>query len=59
MASNFFVSSDVVFGKDSVKELPGMLKEYQARKVMVVYDAGVKMAGIAEYWLKLKKQMWK
>lgn len=48
MASNFFVSSDVTFGKDSVKELPAMLKEYQAKNVMVVYDAGVKMAGIAE-----------
>ena len=48
MASKFFVSSDVVFGKDSVKELPVMLKEYNAEKVMVVYDAGVKMAGIAE-----------
>lgn len=48
MASNFFVSSDVTFGKDSVKELPAILKEYQAKNVMVVYDAGVKMAGIAE-----------
>ena len=48
MASQFFVSSDVVFGKDSVKELPKMLKEYNAKKVMVVYDAGVKMAGISE-----------
>lgn len=48
MASEFFVSSNVVFGKDSVKELPNMLKEYEAKNVMVVYDAGVKMAGIAE-----------
>ena len=44
MASNFFVSSDVTFGKDSVKELPAMLKEYQAKNVMVVYDAGVKLS---------------
>ncbi|MDE6830994.1 MAG: iron-containing alcohol dehydrogenase, partial [Lachnospiraceae bacterium] len=48
MASEFFVSSNVVFGRDSVKELPNMLKEYEAKNVMVVYDAGVKMAGIAE-----------
>ena len=44
MASEFFVSSNVVFGRDSVKELPNMLKEYEAKNVMVVYDAGVKMA---------------
>lgn len=48
MASEFFVSSNVVFGKDAVKELPKMLKEYGAKNVMAVYDAGVKMAGIAE-----------
>lgn len=48
MAKEFFASSDVVFGKDAAKELPRMLKEYGAKSVMVVYDAGVKMAGIAE-----------
>ena len=48
MAREFFVSSNVVFGKDAVKKLPDMLKEYEAKSVMVVYDAGVKMAGIAE-----------
>lgn len=47
MASEFFVSSNVVFGKDAAKELPKMLKEYNAKSVMVVYDAGVKMAGIS------------
>lgn len=48
MANEFFISSHVVFGKDAAKELPNMLKEYDAKSVMVVYDAGVKMAGIAE-----------
>ncbi|MGI6071042.1 MAG: iron-containing alcohol dehydrogenase [Blautia sp.] len=48
MAKEFFVSSDVVFGKDAAKELPRMLKGYEAKHVMVVYDAGVKAAGIAE-----------
>lgn len=48
MASKFFVSSDVTFGKDAAKELPRILKEFKAKNVMVVYDAGVKMAGIAE-----------
>lgn len=48
MASEFFVSSDVTFGKNAAKELPRILKEFKAKNVMVVYDAGVKMAGIAE-----------
>lgn len=47
MASEFFVSSNVVFGRDAAKKLPEILKEYKAKNVMVVYDAGVKMAGIA------------
>lgn len=47
MASELFVSSNVVFGKDAAKKLPEILKEYKAKNVMVVYDAGVKMAGIA------------
>ena len=48
MASEFFVSSDVTFGKNAAKELPRILKEFKAKNVMVVYDAVVKMAGIAE-----------
>lgn len=48
MASQFFVKSDVTFGVDAVKELPKMLEEYKAKNVMIVYDNGVKMAGIAE-----------
>lgn len=48
MASEFLVSSDVTFGKNAAKELPRILKEFKAKNVMVVYDAGVKMAGIAE-----------
>lgn len=43
MASEFFVRSNVVFGKEAVKELPKILEEYHAKNVMVVYDAGVKM----------------
>ena len=52
MASEFFVKSNVVFGKDAVKKLPDIVNEYEAKNVMVVYDAGVKMAGIAEKVLK-------
>ena len=53
MAYQFYVNSDIVFGRDSVKELPGILKGYGAKKVMVVYDAGVKAAGIAEQVLAM------
>lgn len=41
MASEFFVSSNVVFGRDAAKKLPEILKEYKAKNVMVVYDAEV------------------
>lgn len=56
MASQFFVKSDVTFGVDAVKELPKMLEEYKEKNVMVVYDAGVKMAGIAEKVLEEVKK---
>lgn len=56
MAYQFYVNSDIVFGRDSVKELPGILKGYGARKVMVVYDAGVKAAGIAEQVLAMVEE---
>lgn len=56
MVSNFFVSSNIVFGKDSVKELPAMLKQYNAKNVMIVYDNGVKMAGIADQVLEALKE---
>ncbi|MCQ4671113.1 iron-containing alcohol dehydrogenase [Lactonifactor longoviformis] len=48
MAFEFFVNSDIVFGRDSIYKLPDILKEYGAKKVMLVYDSGVKAAGIAE-----------
>ena len=56
MAYQFYVNSDIVFGRDSVKELPGILKGYGAKKVMVVYDAGVKAAGIAEKVLAMVEE---
>lgn len=56
MVSNFFVSSNILFGKDSVKELPAMLKQYNAKNVMIVYDNGVKMAGIADQVLEELKE---
>jgi alcohol dehydrogenase len=46
-----------MFGKDSVKELPAMLKQYGAVNVMIVYDNGVKMAGIADQVLEMLKEV--
>lgn len=48
MSFNFFVKSNITFGKGAVEKLPQILKGYGLKKVMVVYDNGVKAAGIAE-----------
>ena len=48
MAYNFFVHSDLVFGKDAAAALSGILKNENIKNVMVIYDGGVKAAGIAE-----------
>lgn len=48
MAKEFFVKSDVTFGKDAVKELSGILENFGAKNVMVVYDKGVAAVGIAD-----------
>lgn len=48
MAYNFFVHSDLVFGKDAAAALSGILENENIKNVMVIYDGGVKAAGIAE-----------
>ena len=48
MAYNFFVHSDLTFGKDAVQALPGIVEAEGIKRVMVVYDGGVKAAGIAQ-----------
>ena len=48
MAYNFFVHTDLTFGKDAVQALPGILEAEGLKRIMVVYDGGVKAAGIAE-----------
>lgn len=48
MAYEFFVKSDIIFGCGSIASLTDVLKQYNAKNVMVVYDAGVKAAGISE-----------
>ncbi len=48
MAYEFFVRSDIIFGCGSISSLPDVLSKYNAKNVMVVYDSGVKAAGISE-----------
>ncbi len=48
MSYNFFVKSNITFGRGAAEKLPELLKGYGLKKVMVVYDSGVKAAGIAE-----------
>ena len=48
MSYNFFAKSNIVFGRGAVEQLPEMIKSYGLKNVMVVYDMGVKAAGIAE-----------
>ena len=48
MSYSFFVKSNIVFGRGAVEKLPQILKGHGLKKVMIVYDAGVKAAGIAK-----------
>lgn len=56
MPYDFFVKSDIVFGCGAIKRLPDILREYNAKKVMLVYDGGVKAAGIADIVLAEMKK---
>lgn len=56
MSFNFFVKSNITFGRDAVNELPGIIKRHHLKHVMVVYDGGVKAAGIAEKVLEQVKK---
>ncbi|MDO4868921.1 MAG: iron-containing alcohol dehydrogenase [Bacillota bacterium] len=47
MSYNFFVSSNINFGINALNCLPELIKGYRLKKVMIVYDGGVKAAGIA------------
>ncbi len=48
MSYNFFVHTDLTFGKDAIKALPEIIETEGIKKVLVIYDAGVKAAGIAQ-----------
>lgn len=47
MSYHFFVKSNLVFGKNAVEHLPDLIGKYKMKHLFVVYDAGVKAAGIA------------
>ncbi len=48
MSYNFFVKTNLQFGLGAADSLPGIIDGYGLKKVMIVYDGGVKAAGIAE-----------
>ena len=51
MSFNYFCKSNIMFGCGSVAKLPELIKKHDLHKIMVVYDKGVKAAGIAEQLL--------
>ena len=51
MSYNFFVKSDIEFGRGAAEKLPQIIKSHGMKNVMVIYDQGVKAAGISErFW---------
>ena len=48
MSYNFFVKSNIDFGRGALGDLAQILQEYQMKSAMIVYDGGVKAAGIAD-----------
>lgn len=48
MNFSFFVKSNITFGRGSVERLPELIRNYHINHLMVVYDSGVKAAGIAD-----------
>ena len=56
MSYNFFVSSNITFGTGALAALPGLLRRHGLQKVLVVYDRGVKAAGIADRVLDILRQ---
>ncbi len=56
MSYNFFVQSDITFGRGAVKKLPEIIKNLGLKNVMVIYDKGVSVAGISEQVLNQVKK---
>lgn len=56
MSFNYFCKSNITFGCGSVAKLPELIKKHDLHKIMVLYDKGVKAAGIAERVLEQVKK---
>lgn len=56
MSFNFFVKSNITFGRGAVEKIPELLNGYAIKNLMIVYDSGVKAAGIAEKVLEQVKK---
>ena len=41
MSYNFFVKSNINFGRGALADLPGILEGYHLESAMIVYDGGV------------------
>lgn len=48
MSFNYFCKSNITFGCGSIEKLPEIIRKHDLHKIMVVYDQGVKAAGIAD-----------
>ena len=48
MSYNFFVHSNIIFGKGAITELPQVIQRHDLKNVMVIYDQGVKAADISK-----------
>ncbi|MCD8020018.1 MAG: iron-containing alcohol dehydrogenase [Clostridiales bacterium] len=48
MSFNFFVKSNITFGRGAVEKLPELIQGYDMKHLMIVYDSGVKAAGISD-----------
>ena len=48
MNINYNVHSNICFGKNAINTLPEVLGKYSAKKIMLIYDIGVKKAGIVK-----------
>lgn len=56
MSFDYFVKSNIVFGIGAIEKLPELIRRYDMKHVMVVYDPGVKAAGLSEKVLELVKK---
>lgn len=56
MNFNFYAQCDIAFGKGASSEIPGMITRQGIKNVMLIYDQGVKAAGIADQVLEKVKE---